>query len=88
MDIVKEVLCYKEKDEMQTKRASLAEKESDSPLPNYLSHITPYQPQQSLRDYWGWGIIFSVEGIMIIYQAPPGNWDWLEHSTDLGFINE
>ena len=56
VDTVKEVLCYREKDEMQTKRASLAEKESDSPLPNYLSHITPYQPQQSLRDYWGWGI--------------------------------
>ena len=55
VDTVKEVLCYREKDEMQTKRASLAEKESDSPLPNYLSHITPYQPQQSLRDYWGWG---------------------------------
>ena len=57
VDTVKEVLCYREKDEMQTKRASLAEKESDSPLPNYLSHITPYQPQQSLRDYWGWGTI-------------------------------
>ena len=51
VNTVKEVLCYREKDEMQTKRASLAEKESDSPLPNYLSHITPYQPQQSLRDY-------------------------------------
>ena len=40
VDTVKEVLCYREKDEMQTKRASLAEKESDSPLPNYLSHNT------------------------------------------------
>ena len=65
VDTVKEVLCYREKDEMQTKRASLAEKESDSPLPNYLSHITPYQPQQSLRDYWGWGInlIFMIHRV-------------------------
>ena len=31
VDIVKEVLCYRKKDEMQTKRASLAEKDSDSP---------------------------------------------------------
>ena len=42
VDIVKEVLCYREKMKCKQKGQVWQKKESDSPLPSYLSHIIPY----------------------------------------------